>query len=347
MRTPISVGVVCGASGLGSRLARTFDALPQATLRWICDESPRVASIGYGPATRWTRDYDELLEDEDLDAIAFASCELAGRGRTLAAVAADKHVLVDGGLAPTAAEADELVAAAARRNRKAMAHTPGLLRPGVQRLNRLIDRGALGEVFYVHAHHFVLRGDAPVDLLRGPGAETLAVVLDLLGDEPVEAFAHGDAYLDRASSDVIHAQLGFATGIDVHLHLSCLEGESVERISVVGSEATAVLDSGDPERELSLLVTSPTPGVFEDVSVDEGGRIEFRLPVEDTLRLGCARFLSAVRTRGDLPYGREASAALAVLEALERSCVGGGSPESISPTVGRQEQNVVAFPRTL
>jgi predicted dehydrogenase len=338
--------VVCGTGGLGSELARAFDALPQAALRWICDDAPRVASVGYGPATRWTRDYDDLLADEDLDAIAFASGELAAGGRTLAAVAADKHVLVDGPLAPTAAQADELVAAAAWRNRRAMAHFPCLLRPGVRRLDRLIGRGALGEVFYVHARHFVLRGEAPVDLLRGPGAETLAVVLDLLGDEPVEAVARGDAHLGRGSADVVHAQLGFATGIDVHLHLSCLEGERLERISVVGSQATAVLDSRDAEHELSLHVTSPSPGLFDDVSVEEGGRVAFRLPAGDALREGCARFLTAVRSRGDLPYGREASASLAVLEALERSCAGGGSPESIAPKLGRSEHNVVAFPGT-
>ena len=343
MRTSVTVGVVCAATGLGSRLARAFDALPQATLRWICDEAPRAESVGYGPATSWTRDFDELLQDEQLDAIAFASGELAARGRSLAALRADKHVLVDGQLAPTSAEADELLAAASRRDRRVMAHTPALLRPGVRRLSRLIERGVLGEIFYVHAHHYVLRRDADVDLLRDVGQGTLAVVLDLLGDEPVGALARGNAYLGRESPDVVLAQLGFATGIDVNLHLSCLEGKNVERITVVGSEASAVLDSGNPDCELSLLVTSPTPGVFDDVSVEEGGRIEFRLPAEDTLQLGCARFLTAVRSRGDRPYGREASAVLAVVEALERSCAAGGSPESIAPKLARHDQNVIAF----
>jgi hypothetical protein len=86
MRTPVTVGVVCGVNGLGDALARAFDALPQATLRWICDDAIRSSSIGYGPATAWTRDFDELLQDEDLDAIAFASADLAGRSRALMAL---------------------------------------------------------------------------------------------------------------------------------------------------------------------------------------------------------------------------------------------------------------------
>ena len=72
MRTPVTVGVVCGSNGLGDTLARAFDAAPQATLRWICDDAMRASSIGYGPSTAWTRNFDELLQDEDLDAIAFA-----------------------------------------------------------------------------------------------------------------------------------------------------------------------------------------------------------------------------------------------------------------------------------
>ena len=195
MRAPVNVGVVCDSSGLGATLARTFDALPQARLRWICDRAPRVASVGYGAATAWTTDFGKLLADEDLDAVVFASTELAAEGRALAALAADKHVLVDGPLARRSVEADELVDAAARHKRQLMAHSAALYRPGVTRLHRLLERGALGEIFYVHAYRFDLRRDDSGDLLRELGAETIAVVLDLLRDEPVEAIAVGESYL--------------------------------------------------------------------------------------------------------------------------------------------------------
>jgi predicted dehydrogenase len=343
MRTPVTVGVVCGVSGLGATLARVFDELPQSTLRWICDEAPRIASVGYGPATAWTNDFDELLQDEDLDAIVFASSELAGRGRALAALAADKHVFVDGPLASGSAEADALVAAAAKRNRRLMAHSPKLLRPGVLRLHRLIERGALGEIFYVHARRYAVRADQELDLLWDLGADTIALVLDLLGDEPVEALASGVSYLGRARPDVIFARLGFATGIGVYVHLSCLEGEAADHISVVGSEATAVLDATDPEHELSISVNGGTPATFDDLTVEHGDKISFRLPPEDSLRVGCARFLTAVRSHSNVPYGREASAALAVVEALELSCANLGTAETIAAPPGGLEQNVIAF----
>ena len=199
MRTPVTVGVVCGVAGLGAALARTFDELPQSSLRWVCDEAPRSSSVGYGPATAWTSDFDELLQDEALDTIVFASSELAGRGRALAALAADKHVFVDGPLAASSIEADELVAAAAKRSRRLMAHSPALLRPSVLRLHRLIDRGALGEIFYVHARRFALRPEQNANVLWDLGAETIALVLDLLGDEPVRHTRAGSRTSDGRS----------------------------------------------------------------------------------------------------------------------------------------------------
>jgi predicted dehydrogenase len=343
MRTPVSVAVVCGANGLGDALARAFDALPQATLRWICDDFMRASSIGYGPATAWTRDFDELLQDEDLDAVAFASAELAGRGRALAALECEKHVFVDGLLDSSSSEADKLVAAAALGNRRLLAQAPVLLRPEVLRLHRLIDRGALGEIFYVHARRYALRPDLELDLLRDLGLELVALTLDLLGDEPVEAEAYGESYLGRPRPDVIFSKLRFATGIGVYLHLSCLEGESAERISVVGSKATAVLDAADPERALSVYVNGSTPSMFDELPVEPGDKVAFRQATGDGLRLACSRFLTAVRSSGDTSFGREASAALAVIEALELSCRNRGAAEPVASRGAAGEENVIAF----
>ena len=342
MRTPVSVGVVCGQNGLGDRLARAFDELSQATLRWICDDAMRASSIGYGPATAWTRDFDELLQDEDLDAIAFGSAGLAGHGRALAALESGKHVYVDGLLDASSAEADRLVAAAASGNRRLLTQAPVLLRPEVLRLHRLIDRGALGEIFYVHARRFALRPDLELDLLRDHGLDLVALTLDLLGDEPVEAEAYGESYLGRQRPDVIFSKLRFATGIGAYLHLSCLEGESAERISVVGSKATAVLDAADPERALSVYVNGSTPSMFDELPVEPGDKVAFRQAPDDGLRLGCSRFLTAVRSTGDTSFGREASAALAVVEALELSCRNRGLAEPVASRAV-PDQNVIAF----
>ena len=247
MRTPVTVGVVCGVSGLGATLARAFDELPQSSLRWICDQAPRIASVGYGPATAWTSDFDELLQDEDLDAVVFASSELAGTWasaggarrrqarlrRRPARVRLGRGGRAGGGRSQAEPAPDGAFARAAAPRRAA---APPPDRPRRARRDLLRARAAVR----------VAGRAQDVDVLWDLGADTIATVLDLLGDEPVEAHASGVSYLGRQAPDVIFAKLEFATGIGVYVHLSCLEGETADHISVVGSEATAVLDATEP-----------------------------------------------------------------------------------------------------
>jgi len=63
---------------------------------------------------------------------------------------------------------------------------------------------------------------------------------------------------------------------------------------------------------------------------------------DDGLKLGCSRFLTAVRSTGDTSFGREASATLAVVEALELSCRNRGLAEPVASRAV-PEENVIAF----
>ncbi len=198
----------------------------------------------------------------------------------------------------------------------------------------------LGEIFYLHSHHYVDRDDPTIDLLWGPGADAVSLVLDLLADEPIEAVARAESYLGRATPDVLFAELRFATGITAHVHLSCLEGEAVERFSVVASEATAVLaDANGPE--LILYPGGDAAPSLKGISLERGSRIASPVAPDDSLKTACARFLGTVRSPGDAQHGREAAAAVAVLEALERSSQSRGTPETIAPRTVLGGFNVV------
>ena len=336
----MTVGVVCGDPEDSGVVARAFADLPQASLRWICDEAHRLPLTDRmaGPST--TADLDNLLRDEDLDMIAFASTALTSGGRALAALEHDKHVFVSGALAQTSAEADQLVEAAARRDRRLVAHNSALRRPGQRRLRRLIERGALGEIFYLHTRRYAHRADDRPELLWGLTADAVTLVLDLLGDQPVEVDARGESYLGGAGPDVIFASLQFATGITAHLHLSRLEGEEAERLSVVGSEVTAVLDIAEPNRELTLHANGPR--AFDELALEQGGTITFWLPQDDPLRLGCAEFVTAVRSPGHHQGAREAAATIAALEALKRAYVR-QAPEGLAECTLALGENVIAI----
>jgi predicted dehydrogenase len=98
VRTPVTVGVV-GPGRWGVELARAFDDSPLADVRWVCDERP-VGPVRAHPRTTpaFTRELDDLLADETLDAVAFATPGASRRALVRRALEADKHVYVDGPL---------------------------------------------------------------------------------------------------------------------------------------------------------------------------------------------------------------------------------------------------------
>ena len=340
MRTPVTVGVVRSGSEAAA-VTRAFADLRQSTLRWVCDDSNLHRPTASQPGPKPTDDFDQLLDDEELDAIAFASPALALPARVRSALEADKHVYIGGTLLASAAEAEALVAVAARRNRRLWARSPELFRPAARRLHALMERGALGEIFYLHAQRFVQADATGLDLLLGPGSEAVGLALHLLEDEPIEVEARAESYRDGSGPDLVFAKLRFATGIAVHLHVSRLEGWTRDRLSVVGSERTAVLDGSKRDRELALFVAADAPRSADDLSLEPGSMIALRLPDSGLTREACARFLTSVRSPEEDKHGHETALAVRVMEALDRSCVRGGTAESITNPAEPIPTNVV------
>jgi predicted dehydrogenase len=97
---PIAVAVV-GLGYWGPNLARNFDALSGAELRWCCDasESVRERLAPTFARARFTADLEEVLADPELDAVVIATpvpmhAQLAER-----VLAAGKHCFVEKPLA--------------------------------------------------------------------------------------------------------------------------------------------------------------------------------------------------------------------------------------------------------
>lgn len=326
MRTPVSVGVV-GAGG-DLELARALGDLSHVDVRWLCLEGTTARDPGAGSwqaRAKWTNDPGDLLRDEQLDAVVFETPPSRRGGFLLDALEADKHVLVRGPLALRAAHADELVAVAARRNRRLRAYHPPVARAGVRRLRSLIERGVLGEIFYVRAD----RTGKPdgLDLLWGPGADLVALVLDLLADQPIEVTARAETYVGLAGPQIVYADLRFSTGVTAALHLSSLDAEPIERVGVVGSRMTGTLDLTLGARELSLHAGAACgdAGAFP---LEPGHLLVPRLPAGSGVRHACERFVEAVHAPADTVGGRDGAAVVTALEAVATAC---GYPPSSDP----------------
>ena len=306
MRTPVSVGVV-GLGGWGSELARVFDDSPHADVRWVCDERPVGGSRTRARGTaEFTRELDDLLADETLDAVAFATPGASRRALARRALEADKHVYVDGPLSARAIDTYDLMRFAEYKNRRLMIGHALVYHPGVRKLKELIELGRLGEIYYLTATKTSSQRSAGDEsVLLTEAGDAVATILYLLGDEPIHTSWTSDSYVHSAGPEVADCRLGFATGIAATLQVSWLDARDQCLIAAVGSRRTAVFDALEPSRKVTIYEQGSTRGA-EILSP--------RVAVDEPLRVQCETFLGGVRAAVEYPSTRLAPAVVRVLE---------------------------------
>ncbi|MDX6536278.1 MAG: hypothetical protein QOD37_619 [Gaiellales bacterium] len=326
----VRIGVV-GLGYWGPNVVRNMSRV--ADLAWCCDLSAesRERYAPQYPQTRFTADFDDLLDDPAVDAIAVASSVPTHHPLGLRAIAAGKHVFIEKPLAASVADARELVEAAEKADRRLMVGHLLLFHPALAVVHGLIDSGALGDVYYLYGNRVNLgQVRADENALWSLGAHDVAVLLDLVGERPVEAQARGECYVRPGIEDVVFGYLKFPSGVIAHLHLSWLDPHKMRKLTVVGSQKMVVFDDMETDRKVTIYDKSAsrspsTDSYGEYVSVRFGDISIPRIPNDEPLRLECQEFVDAIgEGREPRCNGREGLAVVEVLESMQTSLDEGG-----------------------
>ena len=314
-------GVRIGQAGLGAwgaNLVRNLDEV--ADLAWICDASPeRLDTFRRRfPGARATGDFGELLADDSLEAVVVATPVPTHYELAKLALEAGKHVFVEKPPAMRAAEMEELVLLAAERDRVLMPGHLLLYHPGVRKLKELVESGDLGEVLCVYGNRQNLGTiRTNENALWSLGVHDLSVILHLVGEDPDEATAHGNAFLTPGVEDVVFCYLRFPSGKIAHLHLSWLDPHKMRKLTVVGSDKMAVFDDMELERKITVYEKAPEQSAqtYGEWRTRTGDIFSPKIANDEPLRLEVQHFLRLVREGTD---GTEARDGLAVVRVLER-----------------------------
>src|SRR3954470_23678098 len=315
---PVRVAQV-GLGKWGQNLVRNVDVLGRLT--WICDavDERRETFARRFPNAKATSSYDDLLGDPELEAVVLATPVPTHYALAKQALEAGKHVFVEKPPAMRAAEMEELVALSEERKLILMPGHLLLYHPGVRKLKELVDSGTLGDVLCIYGNRQnlgTIRKDE--NALWSLGVHDLSVILYLVGEEPDEAWAHGNAFLTPGVEDVVFCYLRFPSGKIAHMHLSWLDPHKLRKITVVGSEKMAVFDDMELERKVTIYEKAPWKPAerYGEWQTRTGDIFSPKTPSEEPLKLECRHFLELVRGHGDRHAA--ARAALVVVRALEQ-----------------------------
>jgi predicted dehydrogenase len=319
---------IAGLGYWGPNLARNFDLL--ADLSWICDSSPELLArqAKRYPNARATARFEDMLEDPELDAVVIATPVPTHAPLAIQALEAGKNVFVEKPMAMNAADAEKMVALA---EEKSLVLMPGhllLYHPGVLMLKQIVDSGDLGDVLYLYGNRQNLgkiRRDE--NALWSLGVHDLSVILYLIGEEPSEAWAHGQSFLTEGVQDVVFCYLRFPSGKVAHMQLSWLDPQKMRKMTVVGREKMVVFDDMELDHKITVFDKAPEQptDTYGEWQTRTGDKYSPKIPNDEPLRLECQTFLDLLAGKGDVrAVAQNGLAVSRTLDQLQRSLVAEG-----------------------
>jgi len=325
------VGIaLVGCGHWGKNIARNLQQM--GCLDWVVDQSPKVleAVKAAYKGVRTTRDFQRVLRDRGLKAVALASPAALHYEMAKAALQAGKDVFVEKPLALEVEQAEEIVALARRKKRVLMVGHILEYHPAILKLQQLVEDGELGEIHYIYSNRANLgKVRHEENILWSFAPHDIDVILLLMKAMPEWASTSGQSYLQHDVADVTMTCLAFPGKGRAHIFVSWLHPLKEQKLVVIGGRKMAIFDDVVKDGKLRLF----------DKGIDmKDGRPVVRQTSESTLffpeteplREELLHFADCIRTRRTpRTDGANGLRVLRVLDACQRSLENGGHPVAL------------------
>jgi predicted dehydrogenase len=304
----LRVGVV-GLGYWGPNLLRVLSDIREVNLAWICDLDPDRLE-------RWSRRYpsaqittqsDDLFADEGLDAVFIATPPLTHSDLVARSLQAGKHTFVEKPLAGSSRDAEDLLELAADQHLVLMCGHTFLYSPPVRTVKRLLDEGALGELFFISSSRVNLGLHQPdVSVVWDLGPHDFSILRYWLDQTPEGIAAVGRDSIVDGIPDIAFLNLRYESGLVANLEMSWLAPSKLRRTVLVGSEKMVVYEDGsaEPVRIFDHGVVYKDPTTFGEyqLSYRTGDIVSPRVDTSEPVALQLEDFVSCV-AQGSAPPG--------------------------------------------
>jgi predicted dehydrogenase len=333
----LKIGVI-GYGYWGPKLVRNFQEAPATRVTMVADRDPsRLNQLHRTHADlEITNDYQALLAS-DVDAVVVATPVSTHFPIAMDCLRHGKHVLVEKPLARTSAEAQQLVALAARQRLVLMVGHTFEYNPAVEMLKTIVDSGEIGRVYYLNSSRTNLGiFQKDVNVIWDLAPHDISILLYLLGVDPLDVSACGSDYVQPGIHDVARLTLNFPNQVQAHVHLSWLDPCKVRRTTIVGAKKMIVYDDLEMHEKIKIYDT----GVSKPEHTDNYGEFQLsyrygditipRIPLHEPLKVECAHFADSIlHGRQPRSNGEVGLKVVKILEHAEKSLLNGGMREPL------------------
>ncbi len=326
---------VIGHGYWGPNIVRNFMQIPTSQVRAVSDlDEEKLKSVqALYPGVRTSTRYEDLLEDEQVDAIAIVTpvsthYELASR-----ALDAGKHVLVTKPFTNSSAQAEELIAKAEAKGLVLMVDHTFVYTGAVRKIHALIETGDLGEIYYYDSTRVNLGlFQHDVNVLWDLAVHDLTIMDYVLNKLPTGLVATGINHVPGEPENVAYLTLFFEEHLIAHINVNWLAPVKVRQTLVGGSERMIVYNDIEPSEKIRVYdrgvdYHSDPENIYEMlISYRSGDMWAPHLDLTEALRTEALHFVDCVEN-GTTPItdGQAGLRVVKILEAADQSMAQHGS----------------------
>jgi predicted dehydrogenase len=232
----IRFGVI-GYGYWGPNVVRNLDHIEGSKVVAVSDKSPtalkRVAKAY--PHVMVSPDSADLISSPDIDAIAVVTPVWTHYELTKAALENGKHVFVEKPFTSNAAQAEELINLAARKNLKIMVDHTFLFTGAVRKIQQLVESGSLGDLYYYDSLRVNLGlFQHDVSVIWDLAPHDLAIMDHLIKADPEAVVATGERHLNGVE-DVAYMTIYFPRNVIAHINVNWLSPVKI-RTTLIGGQ---------------------------------------------------------------------------------------------------------------
>ena len=339
----LGIGVV-GYGYWGPNLVRNFSSVEGAQVIAICDMDAAKLAVGKRrhPNAVVTSEYQDLLKDKRIDAIAIATPVHTHFDLALAALKAGKHIFVEKPLAQTSEQVRRLIEEAERRRLILMVDHTFLYTPAVQKIRELIVEGAIGDIYYyngVRASLGLFQSD--VNVIWDLAVHDISIIEYILQEKPVAVSATGASHVAGSPENMAHIALFFQSSCIAHISVNWLSPVKVRQTLIGGSRKMIVYDDVEATEKIKVYDRGIT--VNGTAEKENQLRIGYRagdmwaphLPAKEALQTEAEHFITCLHSgKSPISNGRTGLQVVEILEAASRSVAAQGNPIRLTQAQG-------------
>ncbi len=323
----MNIGII-GFGYWGTNLVRNFANIRDVNLKSVVDERDerKPALKILCPAAVFSTSADDILLDNEIDAVVIATPVFTHFELALKALNNNKHVLLEKPMVSKTGQAKELIDLANRKKKVLMVDHTFLYTGAVQKMKSLIDSGDIGNIKYFDSTRINLGLFQPdINVLWDLAPHDISILNFLIKEVPYSVQATGVSHTNNGIENIAYININYNSGFIAHFSCSWTSPVKIRMMLIGGDKKMILFNDVEPTEKIKVYDTGYELKTDEDkkkVLVDyrTGDIYTPKLDTKEALAVMAQDFISSVRN-GNKPLSDYESGfeVVRILEASQTS----------------------------